>query len=211
MFARDFNLLNEIYNQKIVKEDAAATDVNPGTPVDSRPSLTRFQMPKDGIKRKCPNCDEESEECNCDAKDEDDMVFADKPDHSEYDSEEGHEHRETNAYMAKQQLYRVVKMASMLHDIVCDHENLEPWMAAKITQAFDDLNSIFSYKDYENFRKQIDSDMEIEEGTEKDLYDSISRGGSNILNIIKRNIRNESRQNVEKVLYEVISALESKK
>lgn len=164
--------------------------------------------------RKCLKCKLSAKECECDnekkASDEDEMVFAPKNKPSAYDHEENeHEHHETNAYMAKQQLYRTVKMASMLHDIINDNEELEPWMASKITQAFDDLNSIFSYKDYQHFRDRIDNDIEIEEKTEQDLYKSIEDGGASLIDKIKEIMRNQPRERVEDAVYGMIKMLES--
>jgi hypothetical protein len=162
--------------------------------------------------RKCLKCRLSAKECECDnekAHSEDDMVFAKKEPHSGYDHEEDHEHHENNAYMAKQQLYRTVKMASMLHDIINDDEQLEAWMASKITQAFDDLNAIFGYKDYEHFREQLNRDMEIEEKTEQDLYKSIDDGGTSLINKIKEIMQGQPRERVEDAVYGMIKMLES--
>jgi len=187
MFARDYNLLNEIYSQRIYKEDVgmgpnAISDVGP-TPIVK----TKITLPP---KKACAPCEE------------DDIILADMP-NSESD--------ETNAYMAKQQLYRIAKMAYMLHDLICDREELEPWFASKITQAHEQLDSVFGYKDYEQYREEIDSDEEIEEGTDRDLINSINSGGDTIISQIKKAIRNESKETVEKVLLEVINTLELKK
>lgn len=208
MFAKDFDLLNKIYNKDIfIKENyGAEVDGSPFKPYEAAETI----LPRKGAPiRQCNKiaCQPEDEE--------DEIVFAKKPVSSGYDKQndeiiDNRHSSETNAYMAKQQLYRIVKMAAMLHDIINDEEELSAWIAAKITQSVDDLNAVFGYKEYEQFRNQIDNDIKIEEGSEKDLYDSITNGGSNLLKTIKGNIRNESRENIEKVLYEVISALESK-
>lgn len=191
MFARDFNLLNEIYNQRIYKEDQTILD-----------GVDRYgdngAIPKIRTKLILP-------EPKCDACEEDDMMIADKPatQHSEHES---------NAYMAKQQCFRIAKMAAMLHELICDNEELAPWIATKISQSFDDLNAVFSYKDYEQYREELEgSYKEVEEGTEGDLIDSINRGGDSIVGQIKKIIRYESTQNIEKALLECVKALETKK
>ena len=202
MFAKDFDLLNKIYKKDIfITEDmnlGKKTDGSPFSPYEAAETV----LPRKGAPiRPCHklNCDEE----------EDEIVFAKTSAHNGYNKIKSEDH-ESNAFMAKQQLYRIVKMAAMLHDIINDEEELSAWIAAKITQSSDDLDAVFGYKEYEQFRDQIENDVKIEEGSEKDLYDSISNGGTNLLKTIKGNIRNESRENIEKVLYEVISALESK-
>ena len=163
------------------------------------PEAEDYEAPE----RKCL-CSDEDDECSChkdeEVYDQDDMIISDR----------GHrvEH-ETNAYMAKQQLYRTVKMASMLHDIINDDEELEPWMASKITQAFDDLNAIFGYKDYQHFRDKINQDIEIEEKTEQDLYKSIDIGGESIINKIKELMHNQPREKVEDAVYGMIKMLEA--
>jgi hypothetical protein len=209
MFAKDFNLLNKIYNKDVfIKENyGAEVDGSPFKPYEAAETI----LPRKGAPiRQCNKL-----ACQTEEEEEDELIFAKKPIHGGYNKQndeivDSRHSNETNAYMAKQQLFRIVKMAAMLHDIINDEEELSAWIAAKISQASDDLNSVFGYKEYEQFRDQIDSDVKIEEGSEKDLYDSITKGGTNLLKTIKGNIRNESRENIEKVLYEVISALESK-
>jgi hypothetical protein len=210
MFAKDFNLLNEIYNQQIFKEDLglgpdAMSDIGPGT------KGTKYILPK---VRPCPNCDA-ADECGCGDKAhaEDDMVFADEPVHSGYDSGEDdvHEHDEDAARMTKQELFRIAKMAYMLHDIICDSEELKPWLSDKISRAYEGLNSVFAYKDYEKFREELEGGAQVEEGTEKDLFDSIMRAGDGIVGQIRKSIQHESSETVEKIFVEVINVLESKK
>jgi len=191
MFARDFNLLNEIYNQRIYKEDQTVLDG-----VDAYGD--NGAVPQTRTKLILP-------EPKCDKCEEDDMMLVNKP--VKY-----HNDHESNAYMAKQQCFRIAKMAAMLHELICDEEELQPWIAAKITQSFDDLNAVFAYKDYEQYRDEISNSIEeVEEGTERDFIDSINRGGSTIIDQIRRTVRNESKETIEKVLLECVKALESKK
>jgi len=189
MFAKDFNLLNEIYNQRVYKEDQTILDG-----VDAYGD--NGAIPKTRTKTILP-------EPACDKCEEDDMMFADRDEHVEHES---------NAYMAKQQCFRIAKMAAMLHELICDEEELAPWIATKIAQSFDDLNAVFAYKDYEQYREELENSYrEVEEGTEGDLINSINRGGDSIVDQIRRAVRNESASTIEKVLFECVKALEVKK
>ena len=219
MFARDFNLLNEIYNQRVYREDTqlgfdAVTSGTPNGILGKGPTEVLLRNPSCDKCDTCPDCGEPKDECKCHPE-EADMVFADKPAHRGYDNEGIEDHREsheTNGYMAKQQCFRIAKMAAMLHELVKDEEELSPWIAAKVNQSFDDLNAVFAYKDYEDYRDQVEGNLEeIEEGSEQDFIDSINKGGSSILNQIKRTVRNESKETIEDVLLECIKALEAKK
>jgi hypothetical protein len=199
--------LNSLYVNRVFLKENVASGIGPNVDSPSEGKAEDYEAPH----RDCL-CNDEDDECSChdDKKPgEDDMVFAKNEPHGGYDREEGHEQHETNAYMAKQQLYRAVKMASMLHDIINDDEELEPWMASKITQAFDDLNSIFGYKDYQHFRDKIDHDIEIEEKTEQDLYKSIDQGGETLINKIKDLMRGQPKEKVEGAVYGMIKMLEA--
>lgn len=50
--------------------------------------------------------------------------------------------------IAKQKLFRIHRIAEELHELI-DHHAFKPWMADKITQSLDDLNSIYDKVDYE--------------------------------------------------------------
>ena len=181
MVNKDFTLLNEIYNQRIYKEDVGMGPNNISNTEPSPINTTKVTLPV----KSCMKCDEDDE-----------LIVTD---------------HESNAYMVKQELFRIAKMAYMLHDIICDREELEPWFADKVSRAYEGLNSVFSYKDYEQFRDEVEQGMQVEEGTERDLFDSINRGGDSIINQIKRAVRNESSETIEKVLVECISILEKRK
>jgi len=167
--------------------------------------------------RRCLKCDEEADECECDdkksAKSEDDMVFAKKDSDEGYDkvdfntTGEHPEHLASN--MVKQNLYRIAKMAAMLHDIIpCDSE-IEEWVADKIAKAEESVNSVFGYKDYEAHKGEVERDIEIEEKTEQDLYKSINDGGDALVNKIKELMRNQPRAKVEDTVYGMIKMLEA--
>jgi hypothetical protein len=51
--------------------------------------------------------------------------------------------------MAKRSLYHMAAQAQQLHDMLQDDENLEPWVAAKITKAADYLEKAFKSISYE--------------------------------------------------------------
>ena len=51
--------------------------------------------------------------------------------------------------MAKRSLYHMAAQAQQLHDMLNDDENLEPWVAAKITKAADYLEKAFKAISYD--------------------------------------------------------------
>lgn len=51
--------------------------------------------------------------------------------------------------MAKRSLYHMAAQAQQLHDMLHDDENLEPWVAAKITMAADYLEKAFKAISYD--------------------------------------------------------------
>ena len=123
-----------------------------------------------------------------------------------------HSNEEHGGYMTKQNLFRIVKIAAMLHDLLSDEENIEPWVLDKIARAQGDLNSIFGYKDYEKHREVLNHSLEnVEEETENDLFSAIHSGGGSLLDALRKSLKSESREIVEKVLLEAIKVLETKK
>lgn len=169
--------------------------------------------------RKCLKCDLSAEDCECEwdekrAKSEDDIVFAKKEPHSGYDDEddfsvtgEHPQHRASN--MVKQNLFRIAKMAAMLHDIIPDDSQIEEWVADKVAKAEENVNSVFGFKDYEAHRGEVERDIEIEEKTEQDLYKSIDAGGSALVEKIKELMRSQPKEKVEDVVYGMIKMLEA--
>ena len=51
--------------------------------------------------------------------------------------------------MAKRSLYHMAAQAQQLYDMLHDDENLEPWVAAKITKAADYLEKAFKAISYD--------------------------------------------------------------
>jgi len=165
--------------------------------------------------RKCLKCNRVAEDCECEwreknAKSEDDIVLAKGHGENYDDFAETGEHPEHEASnMVKQNLYRIAKMAAMLYDIIpCDSE-IEPWVADKLSKATDNINSVLNYKDYEDFKRKVDQDIEIEEKTEQDLYKSIDAGGENLINKIKELMRSQPKERVEDAVYGMIKMLEA--
>ena len=67
-----------------------------------------------------------------------------------------HDHRPSDygvhdheASMAKGELYNAIKNAIEIFQMIEPGENLEGWVAAKITKAADYLNSVHDYLSYE--------------------------------------------------------------
>jgi hypothetical protein len=192
MFHKDFHLLNEIYNQKIVKENIGLgpeADNQSVTPTPSK--IQSFKVPE----KKC-GC--ENEDC----EDVSDASCGMKP-------QDGMEETEKNEYMSKQLLFRIFKLSAMLHDIIRKGGSVEAWVLSKLTNAHDDLESVFDYKDYEAARSQMEM-MGVEENNEEDLYKAIANGGDSLVSQLRTVLRKESRETLEKVLLETIVLLENK-
>jgi len=207
MFANDFEKLNDLYNTRIFLRE----NVGLGHALDK--GSYEFEEYEPPVRTcKCGKLEgEEAEECTCMSPSQDDMVLVGKP-QSEVDVDEPKHHEvDEPARMAKQELYRIAKMAAMLHEIICDKEELEPWLVDKISRAFEGLNSVFAYKDYQQFRDKIDSEIHVEEGTEKDLFRQIDVGGTSILSKLRKTLTAESTQAIERFVVEAISTLESRK
>ena len=194
MFAKDFHLLNELYDQKIMKEmNLGPLGDNEGvTPSPSK--ITRISLPPE---KDC-GCEDEkikkSEDCE-----------GYNPD--DYDS---------NGKMARQLLFRVAKLSAMLHDLLQGKNNVEAWVLSKITNAHDQINSVFGYEDYENALNPMQGECDnaagnLEENNEEELFNAISKGGDNLVSILRNSLKRESRETLEKVLLETIVLLESKK
>lgn len=191
MFAKDIDSLNAIYNNKIFVESNLGPLGDQDSGVGLSPEkIARIEMPPKRPCAKCETCgDEEQEDCENVAN-----------------------HEETNADMTKQSLYRLVKLSAMLHDLICKEQVVEPWVLTKVTEALNHIESVYGYMDYERYRHQVETDiLSLEEETERDLYNSIIQGGSHLLANLKRVLAAESRENLEGLLYETISILESKK
>jgi len=186
MFAKDYNALNDLYDKKIINENVGLGPVADQQITPTTSKLKKVQIPPEkncGCKEECNN-----EECE---------GF----DALSYDS---------NSKMARQLLFRVHKLSAMLHDLLNNKDNVEAWVLSKITNAHDQLQSVFGYEDYEQALNASGLE-EVEENNEEELTAAISQGGENLMKILRSSLRKESRENLEKVLLETIVLLENKK
>ena len=209
--------LNNLYKTKVFLKEGIC-DLGPNAESPYGESDEECENCNNGAPvRKCLKCDRPADKCRCEddeAPSEDDMVFVKKETSSGYDKEddftktgEHPEHQASN--MVKQNLYRIAKMAAMLHDIVPADSEIEEWVADKVAKAEDGINSVFGYKDYENHKHEVDRDIEIKEKTEQDLYKSIDDGGVGLINKIKEIMRGQSKEKIEDVVYGMIRTLEA--
>ena len=90
----------------------------------------------------------------------------------------------------------------------CD-QRVEAWVLDKISKAHDNLNSVFGYKDFEDFKKSVQSMGGLYEETELDLYNAFNKGGNDLINALKGILSKESRETKQQVFAEVIKLLDS--
>ena len=100
---------------------------------------------------------------------------------------------ETDAYMAKNELFKIQKYAKELHDMIKDGENLEPWLFSKITLAGNYIDSVKHYLEYEKFRKDADTESHSD----------------NVLMKLKSMLHGEQKQVIEKAMRHLIFTLEA--
>jgi len=210
MFAKDFNLLNEIYNQKINEMNIGPKGDNEGvTPTPNK--VTKISLPP---KR---DCAEQEEHCHaavkgCSCNNCPECIANQNPS----EECEGHDPStyDSNGTMSRQLLFRIFKLSAMLHDLLNGKENIEAWVLSKITNAHDQLESVFGYEDYEAAKNPVHGmcgDGNFEESNEEDLFKAINSGGDQLLNRLRTVLKKESKETLEKVLLETIILLESKK
>lgn len=69
-----------------------------------------------------------------------------------------------DGFMAKSELYKAAKYAAELHQMISDTDDLEPWVASKITKAADYLSSVKHYMEYNNISEPMmsgEEDIEV--------------------------------------------------
>jgi hypothetical protein len=224
MFRRDFEQLNEAYNNKINEFTGSMGiqgDNSPGVGL-SPDKIQGVKLPQKGQKvlvttpinkpgtqapkgstitpilNKDPHNDnqengEDCEECggSCGAETED---------------------TDSETYMAKQLVYRIFKLSTMIYSLMvkggCD-QKVEAWVLDKISKAHDNLNSVFGYKDFEDFKKSVQSMGGLYEETELDLYNAFNKGGNDLINALKGILSKESKETRQQVFAEVIKLLDS--
>lgn len=224
MFRRDFEQLNEAYNNKINEFTGSMGiqgDNSPGVgpspdkiqgvklPLKGQKVLVTTPINKPGTQapkgstitplgNEPPHNDnqengEDCEECggSCGAETED---------------------TDSETYMAKQLVYRIFKLSTMIYSLMvkggCD-QKVEAWVLDKISKAHDNLNSVFGYKDFEDFKKSVQSMGGLYEETELDLYNAFNKGGNDLINALKGILSKESKETKQQVFAEVIKLLDS--
>jgi transcription termination factor NusB len=202
MFAKDYHLLNEIYSKKINEMNIGPKGDNDSvTPSPS--NISKIQLPP----KKNFNSGEQEEhntatakECKANLNPGEDCEGYNP---STYDS---------NGQMSRQLLFRIFKLSAMLHDILNNKENVEAWVLSKITNAHDQLESVFGYEDYEMAKNPAHATCgNLDENNEEELFSAISKGGEQLINQLNKILKKESIENLEKVLLETILILENKK
>lgn len=109
--------------------------------------------------------------------------------------------------MAKNELYNAVHHAVGIYSKLKMNPNIEAWVASKITKAADYLSSVKHYLDYEE-KEMMPA---TEENEEADLVTALNMGSSDLLSKISTILNKESKENLHKLLYEVVKAIEAKK
>jgi hypothetical protein len=215
MFAKDFHMLNELYDQKIMKEmNLGPLGDNEGvTPSPSK--ITKINLPPE---KDCGCEDEENKTCSYAAEGCDCNGCSECKSNQKSEDCEGYnpDDYDSNGKMARQLLFRVTKLSAMLHDLLQGKNNVEAWVLTKITNAHDQINSVFGYEDYEMALNPMQGecgDMSdgLEENNEEELFNAISKGGNDLVDMLRNSLKRESRETLEKVLLETIVLLENKK
>lgn len=209
MFAKDFHLLNEIYSQKINEMNLGPLGDNEGV----TPSPSKIKQVTLPAKRDC-GCEQEehcaaaAKGCSCNNCPECIANQSKSEDCEGYDPQS----YDSNGTMARQLLFRVFKLSAMLHDLLNGKNNVEAWVLSKITNAHDQLESVFGYEDYEAAKNPAHGMCgSIEENNEEEIFSALSSGGDKLISTLSKVLRKESVENLEKILLETIILLENKK
>ena len=108
-----------------------------------------------------------------------------------------HDVEESEAYMAKNELFKTYKTCKELHDLLEDGENIEPCIFSKITVAANMLDGVKHYIEYNKFR-------------EKGSFDGEHASHElNVVSRIKNMLHGESKEVIESVLRQAIFNLEA--
>lgn len=211
MFAKDYHLLNEIYNQKINEMNIGPKGDNEGvTPTPDK--VVKIQLPP---KKPCgceqeEHCASAAQGCKCNNCPE---CKANQSPNEECEGYDAGTH-DSNGEMSRQLLFRIFKLSAMLHDVLKGKDNIEAWVLSKLTNAHDQLESVFGYEDYEaakNPEHGMCGAGNFEESNEEELYNAINNGGDTLLKSLRSVLKKESKETLEKVLLETILLLEVKK
>jgi hypothetical protein len=235
MFRRDFELLNEAYTKKINEftgsmgiqgDNAPGSGLTPdkikNVTMPAKKVLVTTPINKPGDKTPKPttitpigneDCEYAAKGCKCG-----NCTQCTMNKDSENCEECGgacgveKEDSDSDTYMAKQLLYRTFKLSSMIYSLMakggCDAK-VEAWVLDKISKAHDNLNSVFGYKDFEDFKNSISSMGGLYEETEMDLYNALNSGGDQLIQALKHVLKKESKETKQQVFAEVIKLLDS--
>jgi len=107
--------------------------------------------------------------------------------------------------MSKNELYNTISHAVSLYNKLDKINNLDAWVRAKITKAADYLDSIKHYLDHENV-----SEPHQEQNEEQQIALAFDSGSSDLLSKISSILSKESKENLEKILFEVVQLIEKK-
>lgn len=235
MFRRDFELLNEAYAKNIMElnlgqmvQDGPGEGLSP----EKRVKIDKKDIVKDGVVSSQPSTPMKKTVAvtvpapGTQTTQQTQTTTAAGPQAAEADEQENDEGCEecggacgqavedtdSDTYMAKQLLYRTFKLSSMIYGLMvkggCDAK-VEAWVLDKISKAHDNLNSVFGYKDFEDFKHGIQKMGGIFEETEMDLYNAINKGGNDLVSALKGVLKKESLETRQQVFAEVIKLLDS--
>lgn len=211
MFRRDFEQLNEAYNKKI-NEFTGSMGIQGDNSPGAGPSPDKIQgatLPQKGQKVLVTTPINKPGTQNPRGS-----TVTPVEDCEECDGACGTEVEDTDSetYMAKQLVYRIFKLSTMIYSLMvkggCD-QKVEAWVLDKISKAHDNLNSVFGYKDFEDFKKSVQSMGGLYEETEMDLYNAFNKGGDDLINALKGILSKESKETKQQVFAEVIKLLDS--
>lgn len=129
---------------------------------------------------------EECEDCGCDGGS---AAASSNPDHDEIE-------------MARGELHNTIRHAIGLYAKLKTTNNLEAWVRAKITKAADYLNSVKHYMDAD--------EVQSEQNEEQDLFNALDQGSTDIMHKLSSILARESKENLQKILFEVVQLIEKK-
>ncbi len=186
----DIHNINSVYNE-VVNEGAISINPQADSQQGLSPVIPTIIKQKKKNEDSDASRDEECEACGCSGNQEDGETTP----HNQSNEDD-------DIQMAKNEIYNTVFHATKIYDKLKTVKNLEGWVQSKITKAADYLNSVKNYLDYEN--------LQSEENEERDVESSINSGADNILNKLTAILSRESKENLHKVLYEVVKLIEEK-
>ena len=105
--------------------------------------------------------------------------------------------KDTEADMAKGELFKLNKDSKELYNLISSCENLEPWVFSKITVAASYIQGVKNYLEYDNFKKKGEFSID------KSDHD-------NMMSLkVKEMLQGESREVLESVIRQAIFNLEA--